>query len=238
MKAAGGRAGCSVRVKAQGAAAYGSSSAVSERAAAKEALLRAVQGTERGSKTTSSQRAEIAEKLAELEQVAPQRSPTAELDQLSGRWRLVYTSNSELAAFFALNALPLLDIGTIEQIVDARDSSVTNTVNVSFAGGLASTTFSADASLEPISNKRFAVEFEGGRLATPSLQDDVLQALPDTVQLFGRSVDIASARDALAPQLTTAIRSAQGLLSARGEDLLSLPIPSTLRAQVRFRWCK
>jgi len=207
------------------------SSSTDARAGAKEALLRAVEKAGRGPSTSSKQRAEITELLTELEAKSPTARPTDELAALSGKWKLVHTSNSELAAFFAAETLPLVDVGEIYQTVDASDGSVVNTVEISLAN-LASTSLSASACIEPVSSKRFAIEFQSGRLATPSLQDDVVQAIPDSLELFGQRVELSAVRDAVAPQLRAAIRSAQGLLSTQGEDFLQVPIPGSLRSQL------
>lgn len=75
-----------------------------------------------------------------------------------------------------------------------------------------------------------AVEFDGGKIATPSLKDDIMATLPDAVDVLGREIPIGQLRDAVAPQIQTAIRSVQGLLD--GQSDLSFPIPSTLRSQL------
>lgn len=55
-------------------------------------------------------------------------SPCAQEDRLSGEWKLVYTSNSELFALLAISKLPFLTVGDITQTIDAAAGTVTNKV--------------------------------------------------------------------------------------------------------------
>ena len=51
---------------------------------------------------------------------------STQLDRLSGEWKLVYTSNSELFALLALNKLPFVTVGDITQTIDAAAGTVVN----------------------------------------------------------------------------------------------------------------
>ena len=50
------------------------------------------------------------------------------MDLLSGSWKLVYTSNSELIAALALSRLPFVTIGDITQKIDGPSMTVQNQV--------------------------------------------------------------------------------------------------------------
>lgn len=118
----GGRRNGCVRVKATAAAGARNRSA-------KDRLLRALEGTQRGAETTAMDRAEIAEILTELEANTPVPRPTEELNQLAGTWRLLYTSNSELTVLLKAGTLPFIEIGDIIQEIDIS-GSVENRVEV------------------------------------------------------------------------------------------------------------
>lgn len=49
-------------------------------------------------------------------------------DRLSGEWKLVYTSNSELFALLALSKLPFVTVGDITQTIDGAAGTVVNKV--------------------------------------------------------------------------------------------------------------
>lgn len=53
------------------------------------------------------------------------------LELLSGTWRLVYTSNSEVLALLGLARLPFVTVEDITQTVDGAAMSVENKVGVS-----------------------------------------------------------------------------------------------------------
>ena len=52
------------------------------------------------------------------------------MDRISGKWKLMYTSNSELIAIMALSRLPFVTVGDITQTVDATSMTVENQVTV------------------------------------------------------------------------------------------------------------
>jgi hypothetical protein len=54
-----------------------------------------------------------------------------QVDRLSGEWKLVYTSNSELFALLSLGKLPFVTVGDITQTIDAAAGTVTNKVETS-----------------------------------------------------------------------------------------------------------
>jgi PAP_fibrillin len=49
-------------------------------------------------------------------------------DKLSGEWKLVYTSGSELSALLALSRLPFVTVGDITQTIDGAAGTVVNKV--------------------------------------------------------------------------------------------------------------
>ena len=50
------------------------------------------------------------------------------MEMLSGNWKLVYTSNSELIATLALSRLPFVSIGDITQKIDGLSLTAENQV--------------------------------------------------------------------------------------------------------------
>ena len=51
-------------------------------------------------------------------------------DKLSGEWKLVYTSGSELSALLALSRLPFVTVGDITQTIDGAAGTVVNKVHM------------------------------------------------------------------------------------------------------------
>lgn len=76
-------------------------------------------GTERGLAARSEVRADISELITQLEARNPTSATAEDLNRLSGKWKLAYTSNSELLAILALSRLPGLEVGDITQAIDA-----------------------------------------------------------------------------------------------------------------------
>ena len=105
------------------------------------ALLDSLYGIERGLTARSEIRAEINEVrlrrewregccflrtlpvvvqlISQLEAKNPTPNPAEVLDELTGNWKLVYTSNSALMAVLALSKLPFVTVGDITQKIDA-----------------------------------------------------------------------------------------------------------------------
>ena len=69
----------------------------------------------------------------------------------AGTWKLAYTSNSELFAFLAAEALPLVEVGEILQIVDAAAGTVVNrlAINTPLLRGSISAKASFEVTLHP-----------------------------------------------------------------------------------------
>lgn len=161
----------------------------------KAALLDSFYGTERGLTARSEVRAEINELISQLEAFNPTPEPTEALDKLSGDWKLVYTSNSEIIAFLALSKLGPFTLGDITQRVDSENSIVENTLQVN--APLSSTTVSAVASFEVQSPKRVKVKFEKGKVRTDPVFESL--ELPASVNLLGQSVDVSFLTNPLQP---------------------------------------
>jgi PAP_fibrillin len=56
--------------------------------------------------------------------------PVPQADKLSGEWKLVYTSGSELSALLALSKLPFVTVGDITQTIDGAAGTVINKVQL------------------------------------------------------------------------------------------------------------
>lgn len=193
----------------------------------KAALLDTLYGTERGLAASSDTRAEVSELVTQLEARNPTPEPNEARGKLSGAWRLVYTSNSELLALLALGRLPLLSVGEITQQIDGTAMTVENRVEL--IAPLSKTSLSATASFEVRSPKLLQVKFEEGRLATPELLGEV--SLPSSVEIAGQLVDLAPLQAALRPiedPLRSALSQLGGLLS--GAPPLTVPLSRARRS--------
>nr|XP_021842747.1 probable plastid-lipid-associated protein 10, chloroplastic isoform X1 [Spinacia oleracea] len=88
----------------------------------KHDLLRAVQETERGLKTTPEQRSSIEEALVTVEKY--DAGEPIDLAKLDGTWRLQYTSAPDVVVLFeAASRLPIFQVGQIFQKFECRNES-------------------------------------------------------------------------------------------------------------------
>nr|ABK26110.1 unknown [Picea sitchensis]ABR17902.1 unknown [Picea sitchensis] len=153
----------------------------------KRALVDSFYGTDRGLRASSETRAEIVELITQLEAKNPTPAPTEALNLLNGKWILVYTSFSELFPLLATGTLPLVKVQEISQKFDSGTLTVENSVQ--FAGPLATTSFSTNASFEVRSPKRVQIKFEEGVISTPQLTDAI--EIPESVEVLGKKIDLA-----------------------------------------------
>jgi len=161
----------------------------------KAALLDSLFGTERGLAARSEIRAEINELISQLEAKNPIPFPAEALESLTGSWKLVYTSNSELLAVLALSRLPFVTIGDITQKIDGITNTVENKVAITVP--LSRTAFSTTASFEVRSPKRLQLRVEKGSIHTPELLSQI--DLPANVTVLGQSIDLSQLKSALEP---------------------------------------
>lgn len=161
----------------------------------KAALLDSLFGVDRGLQARGEVRAEINELITQLEAKNPTPSPTEALELLSGTWRLVYTSNSEVVAMLGLGRLPLVSVGDITQEIDGPAMTVANKITITVP--FSRTSFSTKASFEVRSPKRLQVKFEKGIISTPELLEDI--DLPSDVTIMGQKIDLTQANEALKP---------------------------------------
>lgn len=180
-------------------------------------------GTGRGLSADSDTRAEILELISQLEARNPTPEPneTSGKEKLSGTWKLIYTSNSELLPLLALSRLPLVEVGDITQRIDADSLQVENKVQITVP--FSRTSLGSSAVIEVRSPKLLQVQFQEGQIATPELLDDF--ELPSSVDVMGQSVDLSPLQSALRPldePVRSTIRQIGSLLS--GSPDLKIPI--------------
>lgn len=152
----------------------------------KRALVDSFYGTDRGLKARSETRAEIVELITQLEAKNPTPAPTEALSLLNGKWILAYTSFSELYPLLAAGTLPLVKVQEISQKFDSETLTVENSVQ--FAGPLATTSFSTNATFEVRSPKRVQIKFEEGIISTPQIIDSL--EIPENVEFLGQKIDL------------------------------------------------
>ena len=192
--------------------------------AAKTQMLDAFYGTNRGLDASSAVRAEVNELIARLEAMNPTPSPSYELAALSGRWRLVYTSNSEVMILLAAENLPGLSVGDITQTIDGVGGRVENRVQLS--APLLESSVSANASFEGRSPKRLQVKFDEAGVETPTIVNDVFQymSLPMTVDVMGQSIDTGPLAALMEPFQSGLSGALDGVKNAV-KDLPGLKVP-------------
>lgn len=153
----------------------------------KKALVDSFYGTDRGLSATSETRAEIVELITQLEAKNPTPAPTEALPLLNGKWILAYTSFAGLFPLLSRGTLPLVKVEEISQTIDSDNFTVQNSVQ--FAGPLATTSISTNATFEVRSPKRVQIKFEEGVIGTPQLTDSLV--IPENVEFLGQKIELA-----------------------------------------------
>ncbi|KAG2493005.1 hypothetical protein HYH03_008669 [Edaphochlamys debaryana] len=179
----------------------------------KSGLLDLVYGTARGVSATPVQRAGIEEFITALEARNPNTMPTEPqaMSALSGRWKLVYTSNvATLMLLGALDSMPLVDVGDVYQVVDPVTLNTTNKIDIAVPMMLS---LRADAGLEVRSPRQFKVQFTKVGLDTYVATPQIMTALevPDSITVLGARLDMTPVKRLLEP-INSGLEAAQGLL--------------------------
>ena len=167
---------------------------VSDSLLLKEALLDSFWGTERGLTAAPETRAEINEVISQLEAVNPNSSPTAE-QMFGGRWRLVYTSNSELVQVLLLTKLPFVQALELHQSIDCDTSTVENAVEIALPGSSVSIRSLAAFKIE--SPKRIGIHLDQTASGTATVQ------VTAHVDKLHTDPTVAAVRSAIKPVLDT-----------------------------------
>ncbi|MGK7891773.1 MAG: PAP/fibrillin family protein [Leptolyngbyaceae cyanobacterium] len=131
----------------------------------KAAVLEAIAGRNRGILANPAENDRILEAIASLEQLNPIVQPLEAKRELSGVWRLLYTTSGEL---LGLNRLPLYALGQIYQCIDADASKIYNIAEVNGLPGLGGLV-SVVAGFEAVSEKRVQVRFSRAVFGLQSL---------------------------------------------------------------------
>lgn len=121
----------------------------------KQSLLDSFWGTERGLTAAPETRVEINELISHLEAVNVEQTATDSFKRLGGRWKLVYTSNSELVSVLSLSQWPFVTDLELYQTIDCDASTVENAVTVTLPGSTVS--IRSLASFKMLSSKRFGL---------------------------------------------------------------------------------
>eukprot|EP00245_Coleochaete_scutata_P011967 TRINITY_DN4541_c1_g4_i1.p1 TRINITY_DN4541_c1_g4~~TRINITY_DN4541_c1_g4_i1.p1 ORF type:complete len:341 (+),score=56.16 TRINITY_DN4541_c1_g4_i1:180-1202(+) len=146
----------------------------------KERLLEAVRGLDRGAKASREERAIMQELMVELEGMAPPGQ--VDLGLLSGDWKLIYTTASDVISILKGNELPLFKIGYIGQCFtwdgDRAEGVVENVVRWSVAGLLESegATLRVKAKYNVVAPRTIALSFEQAEVGDVKISE-ALQAL-------------------------------------------------------------
>ncbi|KAL6281977.1 hypothetical protein ACE6H2_012906 [Prunus campanulata] len=174
----------------------------------KKALVDSFYGTDRGLSATSETRAEIVELITQLEAQNPTPAPTEALPLLNGKWILAYTSFAGLFPLLS-RGTPLVKVEEVSQTIDSENFTVQNSVQ--FAGPLATTSISTNATFEVRSPKRVQIKFEEGVIGTPQLTDSLV--IPENVEFLGQKLDLTVFKSLLTSVQDTASSVAKTLSS-------------------------
>uniref|UniRef100_A0A803L861 Plastid lipid-associated protein/fibrillin conserved domain-containing protein n=1 Tax=Chenopodium quinoa TaxID=63459 RepID=A0A803L861_CHEQI len=145
----------------------------------KHDLLRAIQETERGLKTTPDQRSSIEEALVTVEKY--DAGEPIDLAKLDGTWRLQYTSAPDVVVLFeAASRLPILQVGQIYQKFECCNQSdggvVRNIIKWSIQNLLEENegaTLLVSAKFSVVSRRNIYLQFEEITLQDISISEQV-----------------------------------------------------------------
>uniref|UniRef100_A0A7S0R2S3 LysM domain-containing protein n=1 Tax=Chlamydomonas leiostraca TaxID=1034604 RepID=A0A7S0R2S3_9CHLO len=178
----------------------------------KSGLLESVYGTARGVAATGEQRALIEEYITALEARNPCPRPTDSLEVLDGTWKLVYTSNTQtLMLLNAIDALPLVDIGDVYQVIDAKTLTAHNKIDVAMPMLMSLT---AEAGFEVRTPRAFKVRFTKVGVDTYVQTPQLLAALdiPDSFTVLGTTIDLTPLKRMIVDPVNTGLEAAQALV--------------------------
>jgi len=182
----------------------------------KSNLMDEVIGTARGVTATGRQRGAIEELILALEARNPQPKPTSCMGMMEGHWKLVYTTNTQtLMMLNAIDALPLVDIGNVYQIIDAESMTASNKIDIALPISQSwPLSLTSEAMFEVRTPRAFKVRFTKVGLDTYVQTPQILSALeiPDTISVLGTSVDLTPLRELIVNPLNAGLETAQSVL--------------------------
>ena len=123
---------------------------------AKDNLLRAIAGKNRGLKATEMDKQSILIAVTQLETLNPNPRPTEASELLEGDWQLLYTTSQGL---LGIDRFPLFQLGQIYQCIRTRDTKIYNIAEI-YGLPLLEGLVSVSANLEVTSERRVQVKFD------------------------------------------------------------------------------
>ncbi len=135
---------------------------------AKAKLLTTIAGTNRGALASDTDKQAILAAITHLEALNPTPNPMANLDQLEGNWRLLYTTSPQLLGF---EQLPLVQVRQIYQCIRSQTLALYNVIELHSAPLLESI-IGVTARLTPVSDVRVQVNFERSVFGLKRLLND------------------------------------------------------------------
>ncbi len=126
--------------------------------ASKAKLLEAIAGKNRGLLATDADQRTILGAIALLETENPTPRPLEEPAKLSGNWRLLYTTSTDL---LRIEQIPFFKLGQIYQVVRTASAQIFNLAEVQGVP-LLEGMVSVSATFEPVSETRVNVRFDRG----------------------------------------------------------------------------
>ena len=128
---------------------FGGGGSAAKRAAAKTALLDAIEGCERGVTATEERKRDVDAAASALERLNP-NARALKCDLINGEWELLYTTSASILG--ASRPWPFRPIGPIYQTIDARRLRARNRETAPFFNAV-------DADLTPTSPSAADVQF-------------------------------------------------------------------------------
>eukprot|EP00798_Chlamydomonas_sp_ICE-L_P031975 gene31975-33901_t len=180
--------------------------------ALKNGLMDVLYGTSRGVTASSEQHGIIEEFVTSLEHINPHAVATDAVDVLSGRWKLVYTSNTQtLMLLNALDSIPLVDVGDVYQVVDGKTLTAHNKIDLAVPVMMS---LHAESAFEVRTGKSFKVSFHkvglDTYLQTPNLLANI--EIPENINILGNVIDLSPLKSLIVDPVNAGIDTAKGLL--------------------------
>ena len=123
---------------------------------AKDDLLRAIAGKNRGLLATPEDKQAILSAVNQLEQFNPTPIPTEAGELLDGDWRLLYTTSQGL---LKINRFPFFELGSIYQCIRLREGRIFNIAEL-YGLPLLESLVAVSAQFEVVSDRRVEVNFD------------------------------------------------------------------------------
>ncbi|KAG1656535.1 hypothetical protein FOA52_005561 [Chlamydomonas sp. UWO 241] len=186
-------------------------------------MLDVVYGTQRGVSASLDERGEVEELVAALEARNPNSVVTDAVAVMTGRWKLIYTSNTQtLMLLNAIQMVPMVDIGDVYQLIDGETMTAHNKIDLALPVLMS---LRADTGMEVRTPHSYKVRFHRIGVDTFIETPQLIAALevPESVEVLGQTIDLTPLRRFLIEPVQSGLGTATELMRRAASPELMLP---------------